>query len=395
MSVDGLYERLLEACGGRSRVGAVRVVADYEPFGGVGSRVSPPTYPDTGYLIENRHVAGEVREVVALDSVQSQANRLEEALLDAVESGTAAIPYLEVTADIDEQRFRVTSLDAPHRSPDAYFRDSVDGDGTPFDESEIGQRLRSAAGRTARAYFEYSPTDLLLGIWDSQRGGRGLRLPRAYTSEIVALDPEVGKRAAGRLDPYNMTHAGGIVVDKDNPANWATSPKELDGDAKSKPAGKLSNINHGNALSSVDSTPGGVSVTSITRTAVLSFGVLKRLRFPDGADGSADVDAAGRAVLAAIGLAGDRLAFSGASTFLRSGCDLVLSAERVEWVLSGEAPEVFELDDAVALELLGLAVDEAAGLGLAFHEGVLSLAPSDKLRELVQMNIGRPPVDAD
>jgi CRISPR-associated protein Csb1 len=393
MGVDELYQKVLGACGRRSKIGAIRVVAEYEPAGGIGSRVSPPTYPDVGYLFERRHVDGEVRKVVALDSVQSQANRLEEALLGAAEEGDITLPYLEVSTDIGDQRFRVTSLDAPHRSPDAYFRDSVDADGVPFDKSTIGQRLRSATGHNARAYFEYAPTDLLLGIWDSQRGGRGLRLPRAYTSETVALDPEVGQRAAGRLDPYNMTHAGGIVVDKADPANWAFNQKELDGEAKGKPAGRLSEINHGNALSGVDKTPGGVSVTSITRTAVLSFGVLNRLRFPSGDDASSAVDAAGRAVLAALGLVGDRLAFSGASTFLRSGCDLVLASERLEWVLSGEKPEAFHLDDDTALELLSLAIEKSNELGLSFHDAVIALSPSANLEALIGLNIGRLPSD--
>jgi len=386
-----LYDILLEACTRRSKVGAIRISSTYEPVGGFTSKVNPPTYPDIGYLLEERYVDGAQRDVVALDSVPSQANRVEEALLDAAEAGEIPLPYLEVSAEFDGGSFRITSLDAPHRSPDAYFRDSVTSDGTPFDRSELGKRLRSATERDARAFFEHSPTDLLLGIWDSQRGGRGLRLPRAYTSEVIAIDPVVGKRAAGRLDPYNMTHGDGIVFDEKDKSNWSSGAGKLADGSNGKKAQKLSNINHGSALSGVDKTPGGVSVTAISRTAVLSLGVLQRLRFPsEDGSASADVDAAGCAVLAAIALVGDRLAFSGASTFLRSGCDLMMTSERLEWVRAGGDVETFELDDAAAIALLEAALDGASSLGLAFADDIVRLQPADNLRQLIEQNLGRP-----
>jgi CRISPR-associated protein Csb1 len=58
---------------------------------------------------------------VLVDSVQSQANRLEEALLAAARDNSIAFPYVTVDftgreiAGIDE----ITSLDAPHRVYDA------------------------------------------------------------------------------------------------------------------------------------------------------------------------------------------------------------------------------------------------------------------------------------
>ncbi len=392
MTADNIYDQLLDACSRRSKVGAIRITATYEPVGGFGSKVFPPTYPDAGYLLEKRYVDGVCHDVVALDSVPSQANRLEEALLDATEAGDIRLPYIEVSAELETGSFRVTSLDAPHRSPDAYFRDSVTADGTPFDKSELGLRMRSGDARNARAFFEHSPTDLLLGIWDSQRGGRGLRLPRAYTSEIIALDPVEGRRAAGRLDPYNMTHTGDIIYEKGDQSNWEFGEKKLADGSKGTSAKKLSNINHGNALAS--DSPGGVAITAITRTAVVSFGVLNRLRFPDGGR-SADADVAGRAVLASIALVGDRLAFSGASAFLRSGCDLVSLGERLEWVRAGGESDTFELDDSEAIELFEVAVGRAGDAGLSFADDIVRLEPADNLRQLIELNLGRPAVDEE
>lgn len=382
-----IYDRLVEGCSRGSRIAAIRIIADYAPTGGLTTKVFPPTYPEQGYLIEERFVEGVKRGAVVLDSVPSQANRLEEALLEAAESGEISLPYIEVAAQVEGGNFRVTSLDAPHRSPDAYFRDAQTAEGVAFDKSPVGRQLRQADDRHARAFYEHSPTDLVLGMWDSQRGGRGLRLARAYSSEVVALDPVAGKRAAGRLDPYNM-QGGEVFYDKDDPSNWSFDPKRLATTAKVA-KGKPSNVNHGNALAS--NAPGGVAVTSIARTAVISLAVLQRLRFPtDDGTGDPATNAAGRAVLAALAMLGDRLAFSGAGLFLRSGCDLVMSTERIEWIRSGAEPESFELDVTGARELFARAVAEAAARGLTFADDVVRLEPAANLRELIEINLTHP-----
>ncbi len=389
MSNASLYDQLLAACSRRAPAAALRIRAAYEPTGGPGARVFPPTYPDVRYLGEERYVDGELHAAVALDSVPSQANRVEVALLDAAEAGEVRIPYIEVSETFDETTFRVTSLDAPHRSPDAYFRDSVTDDGTAFDASPLGKRLRTATDRNARAFFEQVPTDLVLGVWDSQRGGRGLRLPRAYTSEIVAYDPKEGVRAAGRLDPYNL-QGGEVFYDETDKGNWSFDKTDVTGAGKPK-SGKPSNVLHGNALSDHTKTPGGMFVTGIERTAVVSLGVLRRLRFPD-ADGVAnpDVDAAGRAVLAALALVGDRLAFGEASLFLRSGCDLVMTNEVVEWVSAGATTQPFELDADAAIELYEVAVEQSASIGLCLADEVVQLRPAENLRKLVELNLASP-----
>ncbi|MGD8937351.1 MAG: type I-U CRISPR-associated protein Cas7 [Thiogranum sp.] len=59
-----------------------------QPAGGEGDKVFPPTFAGAVYAIEQRRVPG--REVpvtcVLLDSVQSQANRMELALQEAVDA---------------------------------------------------------------------------------------------------------------------------------------------------------------------------------------------------------------------------------------------------------------------------------------------------------------------
>ena len=126
---------------------------------------------------------------VLVDSVQSQANRLEECLLDAIRDGTQ-IPYVEVDftgAGLDGIS-KITSLDAPHRVYDAILRDSL-YDGAPFMESDIGQRLTKAKMEDASALLEVSPTALLFGAWHStgEGGGLGAKFARCLTSEIVGI----------------------------------------------------------------------------------------------------------------------------------------------------------------------------------------------------------------
>jgi CRISPR-associated protein Csb1 len=59
-----------------------------QPAGGEGTKVFPPTYAGAVYATEKRRLPGHEQPVdcVLLDSVQSQANRMEEALQQAVDA---------------------------------------------------------------------------------------------------------------------------------------------------------------------------------------------------------------------------------------------------------------------------------------------------------------------
>src|SRR4051794_18728662 len=81
---------------------AVRVLTRLAPAGGDGDKVFPPTYKHSDddssmYAIETRRIGGREVRTVLLDSVASQANRMEEALLRSVENGECSIPVLSVT----------------------------------------------------------------------------------------------------------------------------------------------------------------------------------------------------------------------------------------------------------------------------------------------------------
>lgn len=85
----------------RGSAAAFRCVTDYQPAGGPGDKVFPPTYEGGRYATEQRidPETGEVQDCVLLDSVQSQANRMELALLEAHRNGAASLPLLVTRFD--------------------------------------------------------------------------------------------------------------------------------------------------------------------------------------------------------------------------------------------------------------------------------------------------------
>src|SRR5262245_39557564 len=193
-----LFTRLREAVTGTGT--AIRCTLRLQPAGGPGDKVFPPTYRDdrnrTVYATEERLIDGVLVPCVLLDSVQSQANRLEQALLTAIEF--EALPFPLLATEV-EGYGRVTVLEAPHRVYDAIVRDST-LDGTPFRQSALGQQLLSARPQRATTLYQYCPMVLLLGGWDShgREGGRGTRIGRALTSEIIGVQTTPGVRPASR-----------------------------------------------------------------------------------------------------------------------------------------------------------------------------------------------------
>lgn len=394
-----LLDRITTASSGRTDDAGIRISAKYEPAAGPGTLVFPPTYPfnDEKYALSQRHFDGEVRRTVLIDSFQSQANRVEQEIKDAIDDGILKLPFIETAGIVGELRVRVTNLDAPHRGPDAYFRDSEDENGTAFDDTDIGRALRLADVRNARAYYRYVPTDLIFGFWDSQRGGRGVKLARAYVSEIIGLDPEVGKRGAVRFDPNNITKVP-IAFPPKHPDEFVVLGTDDDGKAQKAPKGTKeaapSAAGHGNVPAS-DANP-GVSVTRIERNAFLSLTALSRLRFPDeNGVVSPDADQSARAALACLALLGDLMAFGRSSVFLRSGCDLTPLSTDMCWVGRGGELDGLDLTLAEADELFELAVGRAATAGLTWADTPVRLRPKSNLTELLAASFAAVPSEDD
>lgn len=396
----------------RASAAAFRCRATLQPAGGPGTKVFPPTYSGAVYATEKRRLPGrdEPVECVLLDSVQSQANRMEEALQQAVDEGRLTIPIIEV----DFTRYfpggdqpdamclldpvgKVSSLQAPHRIADAILRDSLLGE-VPFRDSEIGRRLGMASARDATALFELCPTALVFGMWDSTgpKGGLGAKFERAIVSEIVGIDAAYGVKTSSRIDPLGIQLKAGPLYHAEK-GGWTLDEDAAKKGEKGKPAamgkdGRPSEANHGNVTPSLSDRDrqtneylaGGVTIAHAEQTTVLSLPALRRLRFPVNGDYSKERDEAARTVLAALGLCAAALAAE-SGLDLRSRC-LLWPTEPLAWELlgkPGDEPQRMTLNAVDAIELLNEAVQVATDLGLSWRTEPLALTPSEQLVKLV------------
>lgn len=371
-------DRLIETVGPNTNYSAIAISAELRPTGPAGAKVAPPSYPTSAsrpvaYLIDKRWVDGAARDVVLLDSQQSQGNRCELALRDAVDDGLVELPLFVIATDVDtdagSRTVRLTSLDLPHRYADAYLRDTTI-DGVAFDKTEIGKELRLAEPREARSLFEREPYSIVYGAWDSHRKGRQAKFARIYDSTIIGLDPIVGVRAGGRLDPLNLTGAQQPDADGD----WG-----FVAEGEKKKGSKLSEIGHGNALDS--DAHGHVAITEARKLTTIHLAALSGIRF--GAGVSADALTAGRAALVALALLGDRLAFGRPSVFLRSGCELSTVSESIVLEHPDGSGDLVDLDVTGAIELFRQARLRAAELGLAMATDHVALTPHRGLADAI------------
>jgi CRISPR-associated protein Csb1 len=390
MSFEPLtYQRLRNAVAGNAA--AIRTRTRLQPAAGEGTKVFPPTHAGGVYAMEQRRLPvegkpGETRVVdcVLLDSVQSQANRIEDAVQAAIDDGRLSMPLIVVNfGDAVPDVQRVTSLQAPHRAADAILRDSLTdekdekGKPLPFRKSEIGMAITNSSLANATGLFRYCPHALFLGIWDSTgpKGGLGAKFARALVSEIVGIDVVVGKKTSSRIDPLQTRAAAKVIKAKDG--SWKLAEND-----KAKDAVSPSEINHGNIPPDV--ADGSVTIAYAEHTAVLSLPQLRRLRFPIGGKLELKIDDAARTILAALSLVGLTLS-------LEQGCDL-----RSRCLLFPEGPLSFELLETPgnptpislgskgAIEILNAAIKAAKELGLPWETNPTLLKPSSELIELVK-----------
>jgi len=428
---------------------AFRCRSKLRPIGDDGDKVFPPTYTGGVYAVEDRRINGRVVRCVLLDSVQSQANRMEEVLQDAFLPNWREMPDdgdtvcgLPMVAVHVAGHGWVTSLTAPHRIHDAILRDSNDGAGTRFRDSAIGQEIVDARLHNAGAFYRYCPTALLFGTWDST-GGEGLdsaKIPRAVVSEIVGVDFTAGVRTGSRLDPLGIK-AQSATIYRRGDGGWAfqdgdewvgAQPKELDTDSAGEPKkfkkGRPSDINHGNVTPDLNRfgdrrevtkqhldqlpdilrsqpgspvpikafavRPGGVTIDYALHTWTLSVTQLRRLRFPVGENPNEERNICARTVLAALAIYALALQRE-RGYWLRSRCELVpeTGAELFQVPTGGGTDSPFDVPRfEAARQLLDSALRDAgltegsARTGIQWHPTVVRLTPMEQLRRLVELS---------
>ena len=433
---------------------AFRCRRKLQPAGGAGDKVFPPTFAGAVYAVEQRRVRDEKGNVrpdpvtcVVLDTVQSQANRMEQALQEALDGKRITIPVLKVDFSAwsptgskpDGEKFiddvgTITSLQVPHRLADAILRDSeikeeVDGREVklPFRKSSKGKLLNTVSQRNATALYQLCPTALIFGMWDSTgpKGGLGAKFERAIVSEVVGVGATFGVKTASRIDPL-ITKTEGIEIYKGKDGGWTLDKNAAETDANGKPIhlgkgekrGKVSNgpdilkvqqlsdarftllLDNPDSLKQLEArkgqmAAGGASIEYAEQLTTLSLIVLRRLCLPiserknekdeDFAKRKADAEQAGRVVLAALGLCAATLAFE-SGLALRSRC-LLWPEEALTWELldkpGAEKQPQFSITGKDAISLLEQSVAAANTLGLKWEDNPIKLFPNAELAKLV------------
>ena len=157
------------------------------PVEGKDGVVFPPTYAGIGYNIDT---LSDGTRVATMDSVGSQANRLEPLFKPAAE-GSRANPLASLIPQIDirygDDR-TISILDAGHRLGDALIRSST----LAAEASQAFEMYRSTGDASAIARL--APTTIVFGAWDSR--GTQTKLPRLLQSIIRAWDVDTLTRSA-------------------------------------------------------------------------------------------------------------------------------------------------------------------------------------------------------
>lgn len=405
MNIDKLRDAVMAAP-------AIRAITRLQPAGGPGDKVFPPTYAQddksatTKYATEMRRVGDREAQCVLLDSVASQANRMEEALLEGWKRKELDFPVVWVDFRNEaglEDLDTISSLDAPHRIADALLRDSL-LDGTLFRLTPLGQAVTDASPKHATGMYLHCPTALVFGVWDSTgpKGGLGAKFQRCLVSEIVAIDAVPGVKVGGRIDPAAIERKSGEVYKAKDPAEeWTTDPS-LALQEKGKPVlfsrkgaegkGTPATINHGNIPPQIDTLAGGITMDHAVQTTVLSLAGLRRLRFVTDMRGTlipearrADAELAARTALAALALAA--IVYQRDEGHDLRSRSLLVATEPLKLELlarDGSKPAELTLDRAGAASLLREAAAAAEAHGLAWSRGPVTLQPAPKLASLVR-----------
>jgi CRISPR-associated protein Csb1 len=352
-------------------------VTELAPAAGSHASVAPAKFAARNstlgtYAYEKRFLDGEPAQAVIIDSKQSQDNRCEDALRQAIADENpvlARLPRVVVRYERDGAVEEYTDLDLPHRVFDGHVRaGSVDG--VPVTQLDRYRAIRDASPANAWALLAASPASLVFGSWDSSRAARQGRWRSLLVGEIVGFcaDQTPAYKGGARTDPVGMRieltgPALKQLAENQRDALSRTTFDKLVKQADQTKAGKrvsASTVGLGGIPPTLEALA-GVACRRIIRSHVLSFAALRQIRFGAGPGG----DAACRALLAALAL--NALARSDAELVLRANCDLV-ETEPAEVRMDqrgGQAADLTPLSIEAADHLLAAALahaEEAAGV---------------------------------
>jgi CRISPR-associated protein Csb1 len=221
---------------------------EYLPVEGKGGVIFPPTYAGIGYNIDT---LSDGKKVALIDSVGSQANRMEPMFKDV--DFAKLVPQINVAYGNQKT---LSILDAGHRLGDAIIRSTDLRDDAQ--KAFLGLKEHNDATLMAKL----APTSLVFGVWDSRDTQQ--KLPRIVQSTIRAWDISELTRSAQYTPP--LDYAALDVFSEEE-------KQKSEGDAKSDLAKR--------GFVAVPSTgdPGGIFVRDrIERIATVNLVALRRLQ---------------------------------------------------------------------------------------------------------------------
>lgn len=319
---------------------------------------------------------------VVLDTPQSQANRIEDAILQAMRAEVLAYP--DIRLEIPGEG-TISVLELSHRAYDATLFHGLDANETPFRHTPVGQSLVNATPTNATAVFEHAPVQLLVGAWDSH-GGRGVlaaKFQRILTGEIVGLGAQPIQRTATKMDPLDIRRdAAEMFAHADADIGWTLDPEQAQRDERNKPvARKASETGLGNTPSTTDR---GALISSARHDLVLSATAVRRLCFPDPETGALDPvrDRAGQDAVIAFGLYTISLLLDSGYD-LRSGCQLVPAEEPQLELIGRTLKQIERASLAQARGWFDEAMKNAAKHGLVWRKDPVILHASPDLAAVI------------
>ena len=290
------------------------------PVEGKGSVIFPPTY---AYRAENIHYnidqLSDGTKIATIDSVGSQANRMEPIFLPAREGEpenprSKLVPQIVITYGNEKS---VSILEAGHRLGDAIIRstelkDAVKSAFLDFDD-------RGDASSLAKI----GPTSLVFGVWDSR--DTLVKIPRVVQSTIRAEDVSELRRSAQYNPPVDYAELD--VFTETERAKSADNPKS-----------ELAQRGYVH-VPAVNTHGGVIAHGPIRRNVTINLVALRRL------DGNSL-----RRYILGLALVAGTTPLDG---FLRAGCLLTIDPDQDSgWesiARTGERERV-ALDDQVALD---------------------------------------------
>lgn len=270
------------------------------------------------FMDETRVEQGREHSVCVIDSIPSQANRIEPAfgrMTDKEGNPVRLVPKVVITAIVDGQEEQKDLLEAGHRAADAIVQLSSLRD-------EVTNAIKARRQGDSVPLAKLAPTSLLFGMWDSRESGE--KVPRLINSIIRAYDVLEFKRSS-QFNAAIDYEAAGVVPGR--------------GDKK------LSEVGMDSAPAAF--TLGGVEARGgICRTATLNLCTLREITGKKEDDTS-------RLQRYILGLALVAMTyFDGKTLNLRQGCQLVAAPNKPltrTLVFADGAEKPFEINRDTAL----------------------------------------------